>query len=102
LRELLLAEEVVCHPFIIGELACGNLGNREEFLSLLRALPSLPVAQEEEILHFIQIHRLMGRGLGLIDIHLLASAGLGQASIWTMDKRLQKAAQALDLDKKIK
>ena len=98
LKKRLLAEEVACHPFIIGELACGNLGNRAEFLSLLQALPALPVAQDEEILHFIGIHRLMGRGLGLIDIHLLASASLGKASLWTLDKRLQKAAHDLDLE----
>ena len=97
LKELLLSESAACHPFVIGELACGNLGNRAETLSLMHALPSLPVAEDGEILYFIESHRLMGRGLGLVDIHLLASAELGEASLWTLDKRLQKAARELDL-----
>ena len=97
LKQLLLSESVACHPFVIGELACGHLDNRAETLILMHALPSLPVAEEGEILYFIENRRLMGRGLGLIDIHLLASAQLGEASFWTLDKRLQKAAQELDL-----
>ena len=98
LKQLLLAESVVCHPFVIGELACGSLGNRGEILSLIQALPSMPVADGEEILYFIESHRLMGRGLGLIDVHLLASAQLGDTPLWTLDKRLRKAAQDLGLD----
>jgi predicted nucleic acid-binding protein len=98
LKQLLLTEAVACHPFVIGELACENLGNREEALSLMHALPSLPVADAGEMLYFIDSHRLMGRGLGLIDMHLLASAELGEAALWTLDKRLRKAAQELDLD----
>ncbi len=97
LKQLLRAEAVACHPFVIGELACGHLGNREEILSLLHALPRLPAAEDGEVLPFIEDHRLMGRGLGLIDIHLLASAKLGGASLWTLDKHLQKAAQELAL-----
>ena len=98
LKQLLLADSVVCHPFVIGELACGSLGNRAGILSLIQALPSVPVADGEEILYFIENHRLMGRWLGLIDIHLLASARLGESPLWTLDKRLRKAAQELELD----
>jgi len=80
--------QVLCHPFIIGELACGNLKNREEILALLQILPSVRTAEEEEALSFIEKHRIMGKGLGYIDIHLLASALLSHVPLWTHDKRL--------------
>ena len=84
------------HPFVVGELACGNLSNRSEVLTLLRRLPQAPVASHEEALAFITGRGLMGRGIGYIDVHLLASLILdGTASRWTRDKRL--AAVAADL-----
>ncbi len=83
---------VACHPFIIGELACGNLGNRAEILMLLQALPSSPVVEAKEILAFIENNSLMGRGLGYVDIHLLASAIIGNVVLWTYDRRLNDAA----------
>jgi len=73
--EALLSEgHVVCHPFIVGELACGNLKNRSEILSLLQALPLATPAEHEEVMQFIENYSLMGKGLGYIDMHLLASA----------------------------
>ena len=92
LASLLLAEEVVCHPFVIGELACGNLANREEILALLQELPGAITAQHEEVLSFIDARRLMGRGIGLVDVHLLTSAVLSGLPIWTRDRRLREAA----------
>lgn len=88
---------VVCHPFIIGELACGNLKNRAEILSLLQALPVALHAEHEEVMRFIDNYRLMGKGLGYIDIHLLASAVLTKISLWTLDKRLQEVSLKLEL-----
>jgi predicted nucleic acid-binding protein len=83
---------VVCHPFIIGALACGNLGNRAEILTLLQALPLSPVVEDTEILEFIENNSLMGRGLGYVDIHLLASVIIGNIVLWTYDRRLNAAA----------
>ena len=92
----LLGEGVVCcHPFVIGELACGNLQNRIEILSLLRALPKAEVADHEEILTLIDHNRLMGKGLGYVDVHLLGSAVLSGISLWTADHRLAQAASLL-------
>ncbi len=88
---------VACHPFIIGELACGNLGNRAEILMLLQALPATPILEPNEILYFIEKNSLMGRGLGYVDIHLLASAILGNVILWTADCRLCEAATELGL-----
>ncbi|MCH8194418.1 MAG: type II toxin-antitoxin system VapC family toxin [Planctomycetes bacterium] len=88
---------VICHPFVVGELACGCLHNRAEVLGLLGDLPCAETAGHEEVLHFIDSHRLMGKGLGTIDTHLLASAALTGVSIWTLDKRLREAAVRLDL-----
>lgn len=79
---------VACHPFIIGELACGNLRNRSEILILLQALPAAPVLEPDEIFYFIENNSLMGRGLGYVDMHLLASAILGHVVLWTTDGRL--------------
>ncbi len=97
LAALLTNGEVACHPFIIGELACGTLTNRMVILSLLKELPSTVVAEPEEILTFIENNHLMGRGLGYVDIHLLASALLTQVSLWTLDKRLEQIADLFQL-----
>lgn len=83
---------VACHPFIIGELACGSLGNRAEILMLLQALPSSPVLEVTEVLEFIENNSFMGRGLGYVDIHLLASVIIGNVVLWTFDRRLNEAA----------
>ncbi|SRR5258706_247209 len=97
LKSYLLEAQVMVHPFVIGELACGNLKNRSEILSLLKSLPSTSLVKDDDILFFIERQNLMGRGLGLIDIHLLASAKLAHVSLWTEDKKLDAAARGLDL-----
>jgi len=97
LAEVLHAGDVACHPFVLGELACGNLRGREELLALLAALPTLDKAGDGEVLDFIEQHHLMGRGLGLIDVHLLASCKLAGVVLWTRDVRLAKAASRLGL-----
>ncbi len=100
-RELagLLNEGVVlCHPFVIGELACGNLKNRREILSLLAALPTAPVATHEEGLHLVADRKLDGKGLGWIDVHLLASALLSKCTLWTKDKALAAVASSLKVN----
>jgi len=97
LKSLLEDGEVLCHPFIIGELACGNLKNRVEILSLLQALPQAKVAGHDEIMEFIEIHDLAGTGLGYVDVHLLASALLSKAPLWTADRSLSTAAEKLGI-----
>ena len=100
LANLLNNGEVVCHPFVVGELACGNLKNRNQILSLLQSLPMSIIAEHEEVLEFIERNRLMGKGLGYVDIHLIASAILTGISIWTHDKKLEQAANALHISHK--
>ena len=95
LAEMLNSGSVYCHPFVIGELACGNLRNRDELLSLFSALPSTPVADHDELLDFVTRRDLAGRGLGWIDVHLLASALLANCRLWTLDRRLAAAAAGL-------
>lgn len=97
LRSLLDEEQVVCHPFIAGELACGTLRNRHEILSLLRALPQARLLEHEEVLNFLEGRHLYGRGLGWVDAHLLASALLTGYTLWTLDKPLLKAAATLNI-----
>lgn len=97
LAALLGESEALCHPFVVGELACGHLRNRGEILDLLEALPSLEKAGDDEILRFIERNRLQGRGLGLIDMHLLASCVLARRPLWTFDTKLGKAAADLGL-----
>ena len=96
LISLLNDGEVACHPFIIGELACGNLRNRSLLISLLEALPSAKEVQNREALAFIESNNLMGRGLGYIDINLLASAILTDLPLWTLDNNLAEAAAILN------
>lgn len=100
LEKLLLDIEVICHPFIIGELACGNLKNRAEILSLLHSLPMAPTLEHDEILYFIESRTLMGMGIGLVDVHLLASAHLAHAPLWTKDKKLLNASDNLGISYK--
>lgn len=89
---------VLTHPFVIGELACGQLKSRAEILRLLSALPHAQVAQAQEVLFFIERHCLMGRGIGYIDAHLLAATALTEgARLWTRDKRLDALARELEL-----
>ena len=89
---------VLMHPMIIGELACGNLQNREQLLTLWRNLPSMVTATNDEALYFLEQHRLMGRGIGFIDVHLLAAVALhGDTSLWIRDQRLARLADELRL-----
>lgn len=97
LESLLNEGNVACHPFIIGELACGRLKNRTEIISLLQSLPMALPAEHDEVLQFIDNQQLMGSGLGYIDMHLLASANLTKISLWTLDKRLHEVSLKLGL-----
>ena len=98
LAAALMANRVATHPFVIGELACGQLRARDRILSLLRSLPKVPTATDEEALQFLERRRLYGRGLGYIDVHLLAAAFLHRdGRLWTRDKRLNAAAAELHL-----
>jgi len=91
LERLLNDGDVMCHPFIIGELACGNLKKRDEILSLLQLLPMAIQAEHEEVLQFVEDKNLMGKGLGYIDVHLCASVMLTGVPMWTYDKKLDEA-----------
>ena len=97
LERLLNDGDVICHSFIVGELACGTLDNRSEILSLLQALPMATQAEHEEVMQFIESNKLMGRGLGYIDVHLIASAVLTGVPIWTLDKKLDEVSSKLCL-----
>lgn len=100
LENLLNEGDVACHQFIAGELACGNLSNRAEILSLLRALPLAKHAEHEEVMQFIENYKLMGKGLGYVDMHLIASAVLSEVPIWTLDRKLRNVSSKLGLDYK--
>jgi len=93
LRRLLEDGEVLCHPYVIGELACGNLTRRAELLALLKALPKAALTSDEEAHRLVDAHRLHGRGIGWIDVHLIASALLSRAPLWTLDRRLDREAR---------
>lgn len=101
LTTLLNSRQVMMHPFILGELACENLHNRKELLSLFSNLPQIITANDTEVLFFIEQHALMGRGIGYIDTHLLATVLLSDATkLWTRDKRLATVTEELGLDHK--
>jgi predicted nucleic acid-binding protein len=93
LATLLQAGEVLIHPWVIGELACGNLRNRRDVLELLQGLPAAVVASDSEVLLLIEREQLMGRGIGYVDAHLLASAKLSQCQLWSQDRRLSVLAR---------
>jgi len=98
LARLLEAGRILAHPFVIGELALGHLERRNIILGDLYDLPQAIVASHQEVLHFINEHRLFGWGIGYIDAHLLAATRLSAGtSLWTRDKRLRRAAEKLQL-----
>lgn len=97
LEKLLVDAKVACHPFVVGELACGNIKNRKEFLSLLRSLPMVPTITLDELLYFIDQNNLMGMGIGFVDAHLLSSVKLSNTTLWTSDKRLNAVAKKLGI-----
>lgn len=98
LTDQLVNQNVAMHDHVLGELACGNLHDRENTLNLLSQLPRTSVAEPEEVLFFIKENQLHGRGIGLVDAHLLASTALTPLTrLWTQDKRLAQIAQQLDI-----
>jgi hypothetical protein len=94
LGDLLNQALVMVHPFVMGELACGNLKNRARILSDLEALPSAVSATREEVMRLVEVRKLWGLGIGWIDAHLLASALLSNCQLWTLDGKLVRAAAA--------
>ncbi len=98
LAELLERSVVLTHPFVVGEIACGSLADRSMILELLQQLPTGAVADNDEALGFIERHSLYGKGIGYVDVHLLASVALTHgARLWTRDKRLHTIADDLGL-----
>jgi len=93
LAALLDDGEVVTHPFVIGEIALGTSGHRDEVLDLLLELPAVPVVTHGEVLSLVERRRLMGTGVGWLDAHLLASALLEGVDLWTADRRLRAVAR---------
>jgi len=85
------------HPFVAGELACGNLRDRDVFLSYLNALPQCPMLAHAEALRLVEIQKLAGLGLNWVDVHLLGSAMVSSANLWTRDKALHRVAERLGL-----
>ena len=90
--------QIFMHPMVIGELACGNLANRNDVLRYLSRLPRIVVATDDEVLFFIEHHQLIGTGIGYIDAHLLTASVLhGSTQLWTRDRRMMTVADQLDI-----
>ena len=97
LHRMLAERSVLMHPFVIGELACGNLRNRAAVLELMGNLPQAVVADHDEVLALIERNALAGIGIGWVDAHLLAAVLLMPGTqLWSRDKRLKRTAQALN------
>jgi predicted nucleic acid-binding protein len=97
LADALVHQFVLLHPVVIGELATGNLRHRGQTLAYLRQLPQVEIGTFNECLQFLETHQLFGRGIGWNDLHLLVSATLSHAPLWTLDKRLADAATEMGL-----
>jgi predicted nucleic acid-binding protein len=97
LSKALVDGHVLMHPFVIGEIACGNLKSRPKVLNDLQRLPPAIAADHAEVIGFLEQHRLFGEGITWIDAHLLASARLSNCRLWTLDARLLAAATQLHL-----
>ena len=100
LVSLLKQGQILIHPMVIGELACGNMRDRAVVMRLLRGLPRILVATHYEVLFLIESHRFIGRGIGFIDAHLLTSTAMAMTSptqLWTNDRRLMGVANELGI-----
>lgn len=98
LTGLLEAEEVVLHPWVVGELALGHLGRtRRQILADMRLLPTVEPVRDDEILSMIEARRLWGSGLGWVDAGLLAAALAARVSLWTFDGQLGRAAALCEI-----
>ena len=99
LAQLLNTSSVLAHPWVIGELALGNLSGRDEVIALIRGLPRAVLADDDEILRLIEQESLYGAGIGYVDAQLLAATRLTpDTSLWTRDKRLSTVAEQLGLN----
>ncbi len=96
LVELLIEDQVLIHPFVIGELACGSIARRAEVLGLLATLPVAKMPSHEEVMGLVLEKRLYGQGIGWMDAHLLAATILSGATLWTLDKSLAKVVMRLN------
>jgi predicted nucleic acid-binding protein len=92
MQQALIDQQVLMHPFVLGEIACGNLQHRSSILTELSKLPSAVTAESDEVLSLVEQHRLFGKGIGWIDAHLLTSALLTHCRLWTDDVRLHEVA----------
>lgn len=92
------AGDVLCHPYVIGEIGLGLLKQRHEVLELLAALPSATVVGHDEVMTFVEQRRLAGLGIGWVDVHLAASAVVSRARLWTADRRLAGVARVLRVE----
>jgi predicted nucleic acid-binding protein len=97
LAALLDLGQVVCHPFVLGELALGSLRNRPAVLGLLAELPATAVVGHDEAMALVERHDLPGAGIGWVDVHLLAAALVEGLPMWTNDRRLDAVARRLDI-----
>ena len=97
LISLIEDDEILIHPFVIAELACGHLKNREETIGLLLKLPAPELLSIEEILIFVSKEKLYSRGVGFVDVSLLGSSILSNALLWTYDKSLNKVSTSFDI-----
>jgi predicted nucleic acid-binding protein len=94
--ELLASGDIVMHPFVLGEIMLGYLRKRAEWLERLQELPAVHVAEPEEVLHLIEVQKLIGAGIGYVDVHLLATVVvLSDCQLWTRDKNLRAIASKL-------
>lgn len=97
LVSLLTEGQVLTHPFVIGEIACGGQRQRQEILSLLPLLPQAKVAADADVLSLLEDYELYGKGIGWIDAHLLASSALSHSTLWTLDKKLARLARVVGI-----
>jgi len=98
LASLIEHEQVLIHPFVIGEIALGAIRSRDAVLEELEKLPSAPVADHAEVMSLIEGRRLYGRGIGYVDAHLLAATRLWRGTtLWTRDRRLLAVAEEMGI-----
>lgn len=98
LAALLVDGSILTHPFVIGEIALGQLRQRDFVLAALEGLARAEIATDAEVMRFIESHALFGRGVGYLDVHLLAATKLTAGTrLWTKDKRLRSVAEELGL-----
>jgi len=102
LGNLVTSDQLCIHPFVVAELACGTLPQRQKTLDYLDQLTTLTIVNLADVRFMIEARSLWSKGIGLTDLHLIASClATPGTQIWTIDGPLGRVTESLGIRAKL-